>query len=629
MKKTRISDGVKCSCPSVKNMRRNIFTVLVLTVLCLAITVPVGAENVASVEISGTTTPYSTFVAAITYVNSATEAGDYTIKLLADSSEDITIDQQAGKNIVVTSEEGVEYSGTITVDGNSHSTGTETLTIVKMTFNGSSYSEYHDAIEQNSAAEAVRYPHNILIKECTFIDDENFLTAVRFRQGYNISIENCTQIGGYQLLWTTSGSVDSNSIKNTIVRDVIEGINLGTGKSFIIDNVSITSRDFGIRIDADGNAATTQEIKNSRITSPKGIILRKTAATQHTLNIENTYLISQEPLSFTEFNGGNLVTITTKNSYWGGSKVRESILAEKIPGENVHEDCHTYNIVDTDVTCDNPQKCLICGEVTMEKDHSPGSAATCTTPQTCTVCDGELSPALGHTPGAEATETTPQCCIICSEILVPAKGVSSSGSSVDTGSGKYISYPRTTSNGGTVDFGTSPVITEVILPEESSGKVVLTVDSVEDWPSEEKTSYGFDISVDTLGEGIAYIITEIKLSDLERLEVQPEDIGMYHFINEEWVPLKITYEVKDDIVLYTAETDSFSPFEIRFVENGASAKAEEVIPEMPNDEPVEEPTYTEKVPDLPDTPTEVPSTPAPILGVIVGIFSTVAILRRK
>ncbi len=126
------------------------------------------------------------------------------------------------------------------------------------------------------------------------------------------------------------------------------------------------------------------------------------------------------------------------------------------------------------VTCTQPGKtegshCSVCNEVLKPQGiieapgHTPGAAATCTTAQTCTVCQVELAPAkghteatdaaveptctetgltegkhcsvcnevltaqasvdaLGHTPGAEATCTTAQTCTVCQAELTPAKG---------------------------------------------------------------------------------------------------------------------------------------------------------------------------------------------------------------
>lgn len=109
--------------------------------------------------------------------------------------------------------------------------------------------------------------------------------------------------------------------------------------------------------------------------------------------------------------------------------------------------------------------CLVCGATKTEtipaKGHTPGAAATCTSPQKCTDCGAQLVPATdhkwdngyitkeptcmeegvrtytciycghtetepvapkGHTPGAAATCTSPQKCTVCGAQLAPATG---------------------------------------------------------------------------------------------------------------------------------------------------------------------------------------------------------------
>jgi len=74
--------------------------------------------------------------------------------------------------------------------------------------------------------------------------------------------------------------------------------------------------------------------------------------------------------------------------------------------------------------------CDVCGEVLTEQEtvdalgHTAGAAATCTAPQTCTVCGTTLVEALNHIPGAAATCTAPQICTRegCSIELNPALG---------------------------------------------------------------------------------------------------------------------------------------------------------------------------------------------------------------
>lgn len=94
--------------------------------------------------------------------------------------------------------------------------------------------------------------------------------------------------------------------------------------------------------------------------------------------------------------------------------------------------------------------CPNCGEKREAAAHTPGSAATCTDPQSCTVCGKRLAEALGHTlgegancahgalcgtcgvelgapvgehiPGEEPTCTEGQKCTVCGTELKPANG---------------------------------------------------------------------------------------------------------------------------------------------------------------------------------------------------------------
>ena len=214
------------------------------------------------------------------------------------------------------------------------------------------------------------------------------------------------------------------------------------------------------------------------------------------------------------------------------------------------------------------------------------------------------------------------------ENSVEEPAITPSTSSGSGSEGSYLSYPRTTVNGGLVDFGASKVIKAVLLPEGSSGSVVLKVDTIEKWPKELETEYTFDISVEKLGEGMAYIHFEIPESTLESLGITSADICAYHLVNGEWVKLETTYEVKDGTVFYEAATDSFSPFKLVIEEGAAEPKAEETEPVIPpTEEPEDKPQ--EELPPIepPVQPTE-PESPSPILAVLAGLGAA-AVLRRK
>lgn len=204
----------------------------------------------------------------------------------------------------------------------------------------------------------------------------------------------------------------------------------------------------------------------------------------------------------------------------------------------------------------------------------------------------------------------------------------SSGSSKDTGSGNYAEYPRIVTNGGYVDFGTSPVVKGVTLPEGVSGKVVLIAKSETTAP-EGKEAYGvFEINVASYPTGEKSVISfTIPLSDLQEKGFTEKDICLYHFDGDVWTKLPTTYTVEGDKVFYQAETTAFSPFAIVYEKDGATSAAVSEIPvepEKPSDETVS------TVPEVPSSsePQETES-PAPVLGMMLGGLGAAVLMRRK
>ncbi|MBE6506902.1 MAG: hypothetical protein E7Z72_03105 [Methanocorpusculum parvum] len=205
-----------------------------------------------------------------------------------------------------------------------------------------------------------------------------------------------------------------------------------------------------------------------------------------------------------------------------------------------------------------------------------------------------------------------------------------SSSSGSAGDGRYFSFPRTTDNGGSVTFGKSPVVTEIILPQGSKGSVVLAVESVEDWPGIEQTPYAFEITAPEKADGISEILFRVELSELERLEVEPEGIGIFVKKGDEWMPLLSVFELGEKYAYYTVETDTLGEFEIRFEEGGAvSGETEEPVePETPADPVIPDEPQEVLPPIEPPVKDEEPKSPVPILAVLAGL-SAAAALRRK
>ena len=250
-----------------------------------------------------------------------------------------------------------------------------------------------------------------------------------------------------------------------------------------------------------------------------------------------------------------------------------------------------------------------------------------------TITGGEIPSAAGEyiSPGVDSITTEDGKILVGSSI--PAPAVPTASSSVTPTPGAYFNYPRTTEDGGLVEFGTSKVVKSITLPAGSSGKVNLHIDSTAYWPLSLDSEFTFDISVDNLGEGTSYISFKIVESKLTALELTAADVGVYHNVNGEWVKLVVTYTIEDGDVIYTAETDSFSPFKL-VIEEGAAVQKEEVTPSEPVvDEPVT-PDVPQDIPGevLPEIPPvdehETPASPAPLLAVLAGLGAAV-LLRRK
>lgn len=92
---------------------------------------------------------------------------------------------------------------------------------------------------------------------------------------------------------------------------------------------------------------------------------------------------------------------------------------------------HNHNSVVTDATCTEDgyttHTCLNCGDEYIDskveaKGHTAGADATCTEPQTCTVCGEILKSENGHIAGAQADCTNPQICTVCGDILEESLG---------------------------------------------------------------------------------------------------------------------------------------------------------------------------------------------------------------
>ena len=159
-----------------------------------------------------------------------------------------------------------------------------------------------------------------------------------------------------------------------------------------------------------------------------------------------------------------------------------------------------------------------------------------------------------------------------------------------------------------VVFESSPIVAAVILDDGSVEEAVVTFDSEKVWPNEEQDAYEFELEVEEFSGDVAHIVLRVDFVALTEQDVSPKDLGVFHNQDGKWVLLDSTYIIEGDNVYYIAETPSFSPFKIDYIENGSTNRNGSEEPNTPSDNPA--------------------STPIPILGILAGLGAAAA-LRRK
>lgn len=254
--------------------------VVVFLALVMAMSLTTVAWGTAVAQIG--TDSYDSLSAALTAADSM--SGDVTITLLGDVVENVTVKQIVGRNLTIDGA-GNNYTGTITIHGNSGSTATDTLTIKRINFITDATSGYF--IDANSTVQAERYAHHVTIDSCTFTATtaNNSVGAARFRQGYDISMTNCTAKDLFLVLWTTSGG--PLHVENLTATGCIEGgISSANTSPVTVKNSTIkTTGTNGYGLRPDGNGAYTLNVENSTIEAYIPIVVRYATANGYTVNV--------------------------------------------------------------------------------------------------------------------------------------------------------------------------------------------------------------------------------------------------------------------------------------------------------------------------------------------------------
>ena len=232
----------------------------------------------------------------------ACTTGDNTINLLFHNSDNATVSQKEGVNIIIDGDgykgKQFEYSGTITVDGKSAAYATAGLTIEDVKFNANNITK--DASINLGGNNSIRYTSNVTVKNCTFEGVDKAKVAIKNYTGgcKNLVVKNCEATGLHSLVQVKG--IKGVTVENVKVTDCKNGISVGTSDDVAIKGADIETEGYGLRADGSGNYSLN--VENSTLSAEVPVIVRKTTG-EYDLTVA-------EDVTLTATNGGPQVVVT-------------------------------------------------------------------------------------------------------------------------------------------------------------------------------------------------------------------------------------------------------------------------------------------------------------------------------
>ncbi|MBO7256979.1 MAG: hypothetical protein J6V04_06595 [Bacteroidales bacterium] len=214
-------------------------------------------------------------------INNATE--DASVILTQDIKGDLIFNQKANVDASIY---GLNHKveGTIYIYGNARINEAETMILDGINFvnNGNSNIDF---ISANSTASNQRYAHNVIVRNCSFVNNGTAdVVALRLRQAKNIRVENCFGKNLHSLI--QSNSDDIITINGVSLENCGRGASFSQTNNVVVENCNIESvKDYGYGIRGEGKLGYKMTLRNNVIKSDAPVLIRK-ATGEYTLNIE-------------------------------------------------------------------------------------------------------------------------------------------------------------------------------------------------------------------------------------------------------------------------------------------------------------------------------------------------------
>ena len=280
-------------------VRRNYLTTIIGNVLTTASEVMITIDDDFSNKNNVEDEPYYKQVVLVNTAANLQEAIDNYVNgqtILFDSNIKgvVTLIQKAGVNFVIDGN-GYKFDGTLQLDGDARSAGTDSITLKNINFETAESSlDFINAYKVYSGKN-YNYLHNLTIENCTFKGSGNNSTvvAIRTRQAYNVVIKNCeaTDLHSFGQLTSTVGML----LEKVTVNAGEGGFNFlsSTNGEVVVNECNVTATNtsgdaYGVRVDAAADKHLT--INNSTLKAKAPVILRSAKAS-FTLYVNNSQLL--------------------------------------------------------------------------------------------------------------------------------------------------------------------------------------------------------------------------------------------------------------------------------------------------------------------------------------------------
>ena len=230
-----------------------------------------------------------TTIAGLQYaINNAGEGTTY-ILFANDLAGDVTILQKDNVNLVINGNDK-EFDGVITVNGDSRSTGAETLTLKNINF-ATEGSDFTFINAPSKIGNKYNYSHNVTIEGCTFTGNQTVGSA-SFTGTYNFVMKNCEATNMHSLLQAQSCD-NTVFVENVTVNNCKSGVSFGNTATPTLKNSTINAAVYGVRADANASRGNLV-IENTTINATQPVIVRKTTTDGYTVNLSNVTLNTEE-----------------------------------------------------------------------------------------------------------------------------------------------------------------------------------------------------------------------------------------------------------------------------------------------------------------------------------------------